>query len=482
MSAEPAMRWKRAPRDTSMQSLPQSLEAERAVLGGMLLLGGNAAGSDLAVLSDLVARIAPEMFYSSDHGRLYELLAMRVRDGEPMDVLGLADHLMLTQTATTVGGISYATSLPEHVPTVTNIDHYVDVMLDKYKRRKLLEHAAHIRQLVFEGDRVDVIADRVATDAERLRSLGVQASTDDVPIAEAAEDFYARLWQEKADQAEGRTTGIPFGFHAIDKLGCPQPGELLYFAGRPAMGKTQLMMQVLVNHATYIAARRLPGVVYICSLEMDRHQLLARLVSSISGVPYSVMLNPMAAMDVNTLTVVDEAKDRIKRLPIVINDRPARNMAGVQRSVRALVRQHGAVHTIGLDYIQLAAPEDAAAEMRSQQLTQTAYAALAIAREYRARFFCAVQLNRGVESRQDKRPSLSDLGESGGLEAAAQWVFMIYRDDYYNPQSAEPGTAEVLCRKARNGETNVGKLAFRRGVFHDRDVDSPTKYGNGGWY
>lgn len=287
------------------------------------------------------------------------------------------------------------------------------------------------------------------------------------------------MFEQKMALRAGRATGIPFGFHALNKIGTPEPGELVYFAGRPAMGKTQLMMQVLVAQAEFLVAHNLPGAIYICSLEMDGHQLTARLVSSVSGVPYSAILNPCVMMDDETIDRVERASTHIGELPIVVNDRPARNMASVRRSVHALTRRYGQVHTIGLDYIQLASPEDVNVEQRSQQLTQTAYAALAIAREFKSRFFCAVQLNRGVEARQDKRPVLSDLGESGGLEQAAQWVLMIYRDEYYNANTPDPGVAEILCRKARNGQTQTGRLGFRRGVFVELDTESTVKYG--GW-
>lgn len=463
--------------EPSQLVLPQSLEAERAVLGTMLLLGGQATADEQATLLDLTNRLAPEMFYSSDHARIYAILAERVRASKPMDVLGLTDHLMLTGTADTVGGVLYATTLPEHVPTTAAVDHYATIVIDRHKRRLLLQHAADIRQMVYEDESADVIADRLADRAEHLRDVGVMVASDDVPMSRVAADFLSRVLEEKLALREGRITGIPFGLYALDKIGTPGAGELVYFAGRPAMGKTQLMMQVLVNHAQFIARHNLPGVVYICSLEMDRHQLVARLVSSISGVPYSTILNPRSAMDDDLLTRIDRATEHIASLPIVVSDRPARNMASVRRSVHALTRQYGVVHTIGLDYIQLASPEEDAGELRSQQLTQTAYAALTIAREFKSRFFCAVQLNRGVEKRQDQRPVLSDLGESGGLEQAAQWVLMLYRDEYYRPDTPDRGVAEILCRKARNGETQVGRLGFRAGVFADLDERSTVKYG-----
>lgn len=483
MSGGP-MRWTRSKgpsRDTALLASPQSLEAERAVLGSMLLLGGTTADpAAIATLEEIVSQLPAEAFYSLDHARLYALLAARIREGHPMDVLGLADHLMLTGAATTVGGLAYSSSLPEYVPTTENVLYYVGIILDKHKRRKLLEHAARIREMVFEGEDADAIAERVAVEAETLRDAGVQAASDDLPIASVADRFFVDMYDQKIAIREGRATGLPFGFHALDKIGCPGPGELAYFAARPAMGKTQLMMQVLVHHAEFIAEHRLPGVIYLCSLEMDGHQLMARLLSKISGVAYSKMLNARAAMNDDEIARVDRAREQIRRLPVIINDRPARNMASVRRSVRALARRYGAVHSIGLDYIQLASPEDDAGELRSQQLTQTAYAALEIAREFRSRFFCAVQLNRTPEGRQDKRPQLSDLGESGGLEQAAQWVFMLYRDEYYRPDSPDRGVAEVICRKARNGETQTGRLGFGHGVFVELDAESPHKYG--GYY
>lgn len=465
---------RKPPRDVSGLPWPQSLEAERAVLGSLLLLQGDQAAHDV------VARLTPDAFYSGEHAKLYELLASQIRANRPMDVVGLADHLMLTETAGEVGGLSYATSLPEHVPTTENVLYYVGLMLDKHKRRRLLEHAATIRQMVFDERDADAIAVRIAEQAERLCGEGVQAASDDQSIDRVGGEFFVRIYEEKNAAREGRTMGLPLGFHALDKMTYVVPGDMVYLVGRPAMGKTQLLLQVLLAQARYIAERRLPGVVYVCSMEMTGHQLLARLVSLLCGVPYKAILNPTIQLNDEQMYRIERASEELRALPIVINDRPRRNMADVRRSVHALARQHGAVHAVGLDFIQLVDAGEDAAELRSAELTKIAYAAKAIAKDFRTRFFAVAQLNRGVESRQNKRPMLSDMNESGGLEQSADVVLAVYRDEYYNPGGPDRGIAEVLCLKVRNGEVGTGRMRFKDGFFADLDAESTHKY-HGGW-
>jgi replicative DNA helicase len=446
------------------RSSPQSLEAERAVLGGLLLLAG--APTDHDLLRELCEGLRAEHFYSSDHGRLFALIAERAKTAAPLDVLGLADHIMTTETAVNFGGLTYATSLPEQVPTTENLDYYAGIVREKAARREVLDLANELRAGAVDGTELEIILSRAKVGLDSLDGAGGERVRRDTPVLDTVSRFMTRIDEEQSQLIHGDARVVTYGFEALDKFGPPLPGDLVIIGGRPAMGKTQLMLQALVHMAQQGKEMGLPGVVYVCSLEMGEHQLMARIISSLSGVPYKSILNPRLRLTDDQYRAVTEWADWLATLPIVVNDQPARTIESVRASAIRLRRRHGGMLAIGLDYLQLAGTDEDT-ETRAREVAFIAQGAKEIAKTVHCPFLLAAQLNRGVEARADKRPFLSDIGEGGGIEAAADQVVFLYRDDYYHADSPNPGKAEVLCAKMRNGETGKGILNFEDGVFSD---------------
>lgn len=456
------------------RAVPLSLEAERAVLGGLLLLAG--APTEHGHLREVCESMRAEHFYSSDHARLFALIAERATTSAPLDVLGLADHIMTTETAADFGGLAYATSLPEQVPTTENLHYYAGIVREKATRRELLDVANELRAGVTDGTDLETVLSRAKAGLDHLEGAGAERTRRDSPILGAVDRALARIAAEQEQLRRGDARIVTYGFEALDHFGPPLPGDLVIIGGRPAMGKTQLMLQALLHMAQQAQRMGLPGVIYLCSLEMGEHQLIARLLSVITNIPYKLILDPRAQLNDDQYAAVTEAGEWLAQLPIVVNDEPARTIRSVASSAIRLRRRHGAIIAIGLDYLQLA-HADEETENRAREVAIIAQGAKEIAKTVQAPFLLAAQLNRGVESRADKRPFMSDLGESGGIEAAADQILLLYRDEYYDPDSPDRGIAEAICTKKRNGETGKGKLGFKHGVFADLMAYTGENYG-----
>lgn len=431
------------------------------MLGGLLLLA-----VEPERVRELCGLLRPRDFYSSDHMRLFEMLAAHAAK-EPLDVLGLADHLLATGQVDRVGGLAYATSLPEHVPTTDNLEYYAGLIREKAARRELMSLSSRLRQGALHGVEIEELLSQAKDGLESLAAATGANRTDDVPIGSAVYDALTRIHDEQQAILAGQVRVLTAGFRGLEVFNHPRPTDLVVIGARPAMGKTQLMLQILVNMARQARAERLPGVIYLCSLEMARHQLLMRVVSTISSIPYEALLNPCHALADEELQRVDDALHEIAGLPIYINDQPSRHIDDIRQSAVRLRREHGAVLAIGLDYLQLA---QADGESRTLEVTRIAYGAKALAKDLSCIFLVAAQLNRGVEARSDKRPTMGDLNESGGIEQAADMVLLLYRDEYYNADTADPGVAEILCRKNRNGRPGTARLAFTGGTFKDLET------------
>lgn len=439
-------------------AFPQSIEAERALLGGLLL--------DSAQVPEIAQSLKPEHFYNSGHAKLYALLIEHERQGYPLDILGLTDHILSTGEAEAFGGLTYATTLPQHVPTTENLGYYARIVREKATRRDVLDFAALARQQALTNPNgADEVLTAVSMGYEALRAGNEVAEDEDLPIADCADRWVAELDERQHAIRIGVQIGLPWGFAAMRAFGALQLKQVVILAGRPAMGKSELMFQILRRIASN-AQRRQIGCVMVFSLEMPWERVFDRWCAALASVPYSKLTEQL---DDDEIRRLNEAASTLRSLPIIINDKAKQSIQAMRRAVARATRKYGSVCAFGVDYIQLADSEDEASNAKRYELIdKVAYGAAAIAKDFGCAALLAAQLNRACEARQDKRPMMSDLREAGGLEQVADVIALIYRDGYYNPDSADKHQAEVIVVKNRGGgRTGTAILGWKNGTFTD---------------
>ena len=438
---------------------PQSLEAERALLGGLLL--------DPVQIPEIAQHLKAEHFYSSAHAKLYALLIERERSGCPLDVLGLADHIMTTNQAEEFGGLAYATDLPSQVPTTEKLGYYAGIVRGKATRRAVMDFAAMVRQeaLTNPNNAEEVLA-AVKAGVEALIAGNDTAQDGDVEIEALADQWVRDLDDEQQVLRTGGHIGLPWRFCALRKFGVLRKKQVILAAARPGMGKSEFVFQLLYGIAKEAQALSL-GCVVVCSLEMPREDVFDRWVAAIAGVPYSEIHERLTDDQIRRL---NDAATSLRHLPIVINDKPSQSIQAIRRTVARAARKYGSVVAFGIDYVQLAEDDDPAAKKaaRYEQIAKICKSAAAIAKDFECIAFLVAQLNRSCEARQDKRPMLSDLREGGDLEQVAHVALFIYRDDYYNPDSPDKHAAEIICHKNRSGGIKgTVTLGWKNGTFWD---------------
>lgn len=418
---------------------PAAIDAERAVLGGLLL-----DFSQARVLGEL---LAPGDFFFEAHGRLFALMLQAAAAGRVLDVLTVVDELA-DHDAELFGGVAYVASLPELCPSTLHLGHYAERIREKAARRSYLALAQGVADRVMGG--ADVA--EVSTYAEEtVFRLSASSSSGDFEHIEATMTTeWARL--EALHAAGGGISGQATGFGELDRqLAGLQPGELTILAARPAMGKTALAMNIGAN----VALRQRRGV-GVFSLEMSKGQLFMRMLCAEAGV------NAQAARQ-GTLSRYDDwprieaASELFHQAPLWIDDTSSVSVSEMRGRARKLKLTHG-LDLVIVDYLQLMGDAPGSSTPREQQIAQVSRGLKGLARELQIPVLALSQLNRSVEARADKRPLLSDLRESGSIEQDADVVMFIYRDGYYNQDSPTPDEAEIIIAKQRNGPTGVVKL------------------------
>ncbi|MCB9744822.1 MAG: replicative DNA helicase [Alphaproteobacteria bacterium] len=429
----------------SHRQFPQSLDAERAVLGGLLL--------DFQQVPSISEVLEADDFYSAAHSRIFRLMVERSNRNEPLDVLGLADHMMSTNEVEEYGGIAYATSLPEQVPTTENLEYYARIVRDKAVRRRLLQVAGSISEKVYEGG--DELPELLDFAEKGIFEVAQQRNQRDwAQLGQIIDQEWQRL--EQLSEQRGEVTGVPTGFAELDKmLAGLQRSDLLILAARPAMGKTALALNIAQN----VAVRAGVGV-GIFSLEMSKGQLATRMLCAQARVDAGKVRTGMLSRE-EDWPRLEDASEVLYHAPLWIDDTPGISITQLRSRARRLAAEHGNMGLVLIDYLQLMGAPGGSNISREQVISQISRGLKGLAKELNIPVIALSQLNRGVESRADKRPMISDLRESGAIEQDADIIMFIYRDEYYNPDTtAEPGVAEVIVAKQRNGPTGTAKLAF----------------------
>jgi replicative DNA helicase len=420
---------------------PQSLDAEMAVLGSMLI--------DDEAIATAVEKLDRNFFYKDSHQKIFQAISDLYALNKAVDLITLTEALKRDGVIDAVGGASYLTALANAVPSAANIGHYVHIVREKSILRNLINSGTKIISLCYESDgNIDEVVDnaeKLIFDISERRTQGSYLHIKEI-VSDSIETIDS-LYRKKA-----HVTGIPTGYIDFDiKTAGLQDSDLIVVAGRPSMGKSAFALG-MVEHAGIV--EKVPIAVF--SLEMSKEQLAQRMLCAHAKVDaQKVRTGYLATSDWPRLTA---AAGKISEAPIFIDDTPAISVMELRAKARRLKAQQD-IKLIILDYMQLMRGTGSV-ESRQQEISEISRSLKALARELRVPVVAISQLSRAVESRTDHRPQLSDLRESGAIEQDADVVVLILREEYYNPTAENQGIAEVIIAKQRNGPVGSLKLAF----------------------
>ncbi|HAR6371678.1 TPA: replicative DNA helicase [Staphylococcus pseudintermedius] len=450
--------------------MPHSHEAEQSVLGAIFL--------DPELMSSTQEILLPESFYRGAHQHIFRAMMDLNEDGKDIDIVTLLDRLTQEGVVNEAGGPQYLAEITSNVPTTRNIQYYTDVVFKNAVKRKLIHTADSIAN---DGYNDELDLDTVLNDAERriLELSSTRESDGFKDIRDVLGQVYDNA--EQLDQNSGQTPGIPTGYRDLDQMTAGfNRNDLIILAARPSVGKTAFAL----NIAQKVATHEDQYTVGIFSLEMGADQLATRMICSSGNVDSNrLRTGTMTEEDWNRFTV---AVGKLSRTKIFIDDTPGVRITDIRSKCRRLKQEHG-LDMIVIDYLQLIQGSGSrASDNRQQEVSEISRMLKAIARELECPVIALSQLSRGVEQRQDKRPMMSDIRESGSIEQDADIVAFLYRDDYYNrgdgddddddggfePQTNdENGEIEIIIAKQRNGPTGTVKLHFMKQYNKFTDID-----------
>jgi replicative DNA helicase len=420
---------------------PQALEAEESVLGSILL--------DNQAINVCLERIRAEDFYKASNQTIFEAMVALSDKREPIDIITLGQQLRAMGQLDNVGGAAALSFLASAVPNAANVGYYAKVIKEMSIRRRLIHESNDIINSAFEleGDIEEFL------DGTEQRILGVsdfRTQTSFARVSDVVQDSI-RLIEKLYDQKEP-VTGVPSGLEKLDKMTAGfQPSDLVIVAARPSMGKTALVL----GWTQYVGIYFKKPVAFF-SLEMSKEQLVLRMLCSESRINNSnIRTGDLTDRDFARMV---EGASRISESDIFIDDTPALTITELRAKARRLHRDHP-LGIIIVDYLQLLR-SPAYSHSREQEISDISRSLKALAKELHVPVVALSQLNRSVESRNDKRPMMSDLRESGAIEQDADIIMFIYRDEVYNKESPDKGVAEIIIAKQRTGPTGTVRVAF----------------------
>ena len=444
---------------------PHSVEAESSVLGGLLLDNG---------AWDRVADLLGEGdFYRYEHRLVFDAISVLVNASRPADVITVFEQLRSLGKAEEVGGLGYLNSLAQYVPSAGNIRRYAEIVRERSILRKLVSASDEIATNAFnpQGRPVASIVDEAEQKIFNIGEQGSRMKRGFQAMDTLVVDLLDRV-QEMADNPND-VTGVPTGFYDLDRMTAGfQAGDLIVLAARPSMGKTALAINIAENVALQ---EGLPVAVF--SMEMGAAQLAVRIVGSIGRIDQGhLRTGKLTDEEWPRLT---EAIEKLRTISLHIDESAGLTSSELRANARRLSRQCGQLGLIVVDYLQLMSGSASGDENRATELGEISRGLKMLAKELKCPVIALSQLNRSVETRPDKRPMMSDLRESGAIEQDADIIMFIYRDEYYTKDACkEPGVAEVIIAKQRNGLTGTVKLAFLKPITKFENLAS----GGGGDY
>ena len=424
---------------------PHSMEAEQSVLGG-LMLDNNAW--------DTVSEVVLEdNFYRQEHRQIYRTMQKLVNDGNPIDVVTLSEELDRTAELESAGGLDYLIELAKNTPSASNIRAYSEIVRDRALLRQMISAANDIADQAFhpEGRSSEEILNEAEQKIFRIaENRPNQGGPENVnTLLKKAVDRIDTLFN-----SDGDLTGVTTGFDDLDaKTAGLQPSDLVIVAARPSMGKTTFSMNLVENA---LMASNKPVLVF--SLEMPADQLVTRMLSSLGRIDQTrVRTGTLEEEDWPKLTT---AVNMMRDKPLFIDDQAGISPNEMRTRARRIVREHGELSLIMIDYLQLMQMKTKNIESRTQEISEISRSLKALAKELECPVVALSQLNRSLEQRPNKRPVNSDLRESGAIEQDADVIMFIYRDEVYNEDSEHKGIAEIIIGKQRNGPIGTSRLAF----------------------
>ena len=431
--------------DTSpLKVPPHSIEAERSVLGGLML--------DDNAWDRISGNLAAEDFYRSDHRMIYRVMQDLVEKNKPIDIITISESLEAVGELENVGGLAFVSDLASSTPTASNIQAYAEIVRERATVRKLISVAHEIADSGYNpaGRSSAKLLDEAESKVFRI--------SDERPSSGGPESVRPLLTKavERIDllfQTKGAITGLSTGFRDLDEITSGlQDSDLVVVAGRPSMGKTAFMMNIAES-----AVIDGDAPVLVFSLEMPADALVLRMLSSLGRIDQSkIRTGQLGDDDWPRLTA---AVTLLNDKPLFIDDTPALTPNEVRSRARRVAREHGSLGMIVIDYLQLM-QVSGTAENRAGEISEISRSLKSIAKEFECPVVAGSQLNRSLEQRPDKRPVMSDLRESGAIEQDADVIMAVYRDEVYH-DDAEKGIAEIIILKQRNGPIGRKKLAFQ---------------------
>ena len=432
----------------TLKTLPNNIEAEQSVLGSMFLTK--------YALEKACETLTRDSFYNSNNGKIFEIMKNMLDKKIPVDLTTITNELKQKNILTEIGGVEYLTEVLNCVPTASNIDYYIKIVEDAALLRNLIETSTAIASTSYIND--DPIED-ILDDAERkiLNIVKNKRSTEFLNIQEVLHKTQQDL--EKLSENKGKITGLATGWYDFDKLTSGlHENEFIIVAARPAMGKTAFA----VNLATNVAMNS-KKTVALFNLEMGAEQLANRMLSSLGQIE-GHKLRTGNLMN-NDWKRINEAVSQLSDTKIFINDTPGITIGEIRSKCRRLASSENGLSLVVIDYLQLISGGKGYGSNRQQEVSDISRALKTMAMELKIPVIALSQLSRAVETREDKRPLMSDLRESGSIEQDADIVAFLYRDDYYNKEARREDDAsisELIIGKHRSGPTATIELLFKK--------------------
>lgn len=430
------------------REIPNNIDAEQSVLGAMFL-------SKYALEKGLES-LDKNVFYLNAHNKIFEVLEELSERQVPIDILAVTEELEKKQYLNAIGGVEYLTEIINGVPSANNIDQYIKIVEEKAILRRLIDEANVIANSAFhpEGNINELLenAEKRILNVVKTRK-GTEFRTIQEVLIKAQSDL------EKLSQAKGEITGISTGFYDLDRVTSGfHANELIIIAARPAMGKTAFALNLAINLSTLNQK-----AVAVFNLEMSAEQLVNRMISSTGQIKLTKMRN--AKFDHDDWKKLNEACSKLAETEIYIDDTPGMNIGEIRAKCRRLASTVKNLGAIVIDYLQLISGSAKYVGNRQQEVSEISRSLKTLAMELGVPVIALAQLSRSVESRDNKRPILSDLRESGSIEQDADIVAFLYREDYYNKEIAideNTSKSEFIIGKHRSGPTTTIDLIFKR--------------------
>ena len=423
---------------------PQNVDAEMSVLGGMML--------SKDAIADVIEILRATDFYRPAHASVYDVVVELFGRGDPADAVTVGAELKRKGELERIGGLPYLHTLVATVPTAANAAYYATIVREQAQLRSLVEVGTRIAQLGYTTDGADVEGLINLAQSEVFAVSEQRNSTDYVTLEQVVPDLYEEL--ERNANRDGGLDGVPTGFSELDaKLNGLRAGQMIIIAARPGGGKSTLAMDICRSCAVH----NNKAAAYF-SLEMNRTELSMRLLAAESRVFLDRMIK--GELETRDWQEIARTLDKISQAPLIVDDSPNMTMGEIRAKSRRMKQQFD-IQLIVIDYLQLLTSGGKSVESRQQEVSEFSRSIKLLAKELEIPIVAVAQLNRDSEKRNDKRPQVADLRESGSLEQDADVVLLIHREDMFNENTEKQGMADIIIGKQRSGPTGIVELAFQ---------------------